>query len=69
MDDLKKFESDLHKKTWKNQLLEIFSTLWLWVKELSKTMSKLFNVPQTWENQVSRELEQFEENIILNKKH
>lgn len=68
MNEIAKLEAELQKKKMKNNLLEVINTFSLGVNELSKTVSRIFSAPSKWENQISRELEIYEEGIILERK-
>lgn len=68
MNEIAKLEAELQKKKMKNNLLEIVNTFWLWVKELSKAVSNIFMTPDKWDNQISRELELYEEWVVLERK-
>lgn len=67
--DIKDLERQLQKKQYQKWLYNtIKDTFGLGIKEFSKTTSKIFAAPTKGKNQITPELEKYEEKIILDRK-
>ena len=68
IDNLEKELQEKQKKYNKNIMNTIRDTFTLWVSEISNTVIYLFETPDKWRNQITHELENFEEEVILERK-
>ncbi len=69
MSDLENLEKELKWNHYKKNLMSIIKdTFGLGMGEMSKTISKMFSAPAEGENQITKELELFEESLINQKK-
>jgi len=68
MSDLENLEKELKWTHQKNIISIIKDTFSIGMQEMSSTLSKIFSNPKLWENQITKELEQFEETLIAEKK-
>lgn len=63
--NLENLEKELKKQNIIAIIKDTFST---GIDEMSRTLSKIFSTPKSWDNQITKELEQFEEELINQKK-
>lgn len=69
MSDLQDLEDKLKKKKYEKSLFEtMINTFSLWIDEAKKTIGDLVWAPKEWDNQISKELEEYEVSLINRKK-
>lgn len=65
MTDIEKIELELKNKKYNKTLFAtIKDTMWVWLQELSEKVWNLFSHSNNAENQISKELENYEKKVI-----
>lgn len=66
MTKLQQLEEELHKKKYQKSIFEtIKDTFSVGIDELNKSINNIFSAPRQWKNQINKDLEEYEKNIIF----